>query len=71
MIRHFAECAICGLPGHKAKDCALNQLEQVLDPLGEMQRKAEFRTRERDRQHRRQQSFSGGVGIQTSRGFGL
>jgi hypothetical protein len=45
MPRHFPACAICGLPGHKAKDCGLRDLEARKDPFGEEARRAGYRRR--------------------------
>jgi len=42
---HFVFCDICGGAGHKAKNCALQQLEARRDPFGEEIRKGGYRRR--------------------------
>lgn len=42
---HFVFCDICGGAGHKAKNCALQQLEARKDPFGEEIRKGGYRKR--------------------------
>ena len=63
-------CDICAAPGHKAKDCALNRLEEQRDPIGELKRRQEYRNRAQARQERLNKTMSAGS-AQTSRGFGL
>ena len=69
-MRHFSGCGICGMPGHKAKDCALNELEARKDPLGELRRRQEFRDRARARDRRNRLQLVAGQNVQTSPRFG-
>jgi hypothetical protein len=45
VARHFLSCAICGAPGHSAKNCGLAALELRKDPFGEARRIQEARDR--------------------------
>lgn len=69
-MRHFISCDLCGALGHKAKDCSVNQLEQLKDPIGELLRRQGYRQREKERLAKRQGNTVT-ANVQTSRGFGL
>ena len=57
---HFVLCDICGGAGHKAKNCALSQLEARKDPFGEEIRKGGYRRRvsQRPSAARAEETFS-------------
>lgn len=45
MNGYFISCDICGAAGHKAKDCALKELEARKDPFGEDARRRSYQRR--------------------------
>lgn len=69
---HFVTCDICGSPGHKARNCAANEIEKRKDPFGEDARRRGYLVRNLEGRRRKQLSASAAsLNAQTSRSFGL